>query len=504
MSSVNIRFIDVSFSYGTASENIISSLSVNFGGGWTGISGPNGSGKTTIAKLAAGLLVPARGIITGLNAASSAIYCMQETEFPPENPEEFLYTVNNRAGELRSLLGIGNDWIERWDTLSHGERKRFQTGISLWNEPDLLVLDEPTNHLDASAKKLICNALKTRHGTGLLISHDRDLLDSLCTSTLFVRPGSVVMRPGGVSAGLEQELIEEKSRARVYESASENLRRIERSLRSLKKKENSRSVSLSKKNLGKHDHDGKSRIDLARLSGKDKRGSKKIKIMENRAAGLKNHASLKYFRKREVDGFTYSGEKFRGDSIASIPAGRIETGGAGWMDIPGIIVLPSDRIGITGDNGTGKSTLIRHIRSGLKLPDSKAVYISQEISSNDWRCAEAEIRNLPGIILGELLSAVYRLGSEPERILQTPVPSPGEVRKLILAMGLLKKPALIMMDEPTNHMDMQSVSCLEAALSDFDGAVIIVSHDRRFIQNTTSIEWNLTRRNGCSTLKIIK
>lgn len=504
MLSVNIQFKNVSFSYSAASENIVSMLSLHFGKGWTGICGPNGSGKTTIAKLSTGILVPSKGFISGLESISSAIYCAQETEYPPENSEEFLFSKSNRAGELRSLLCIRNDWIDRWDTLSHGERKRFQTGAALWQDPDVLALDEPTNHLDYSAKRLICEALKTWHGTGLLISHDRDLLDLLCTSTLFVRPGSIIMRPGGVSAGLEQESLEEKSRAREYELASENLRRVKKSLNSLKQKENSRQGSLSKKNINKRDHDNKSRIDLARLSGKDKSGSRKIKIMENRIEGLKRNKSLKYFKQRRVDGITYSSEKFSGDRIVLIPEGKIQTGSAGYIEIPEIPILSSDRIGITGDNGTGKSTLIRYIRSLLKLPDSKVIYISQEISSGEWLDYETEIKNFSGRDFGELLSAVFRLGSEPERILQTSSPSPGEIRKFIIAMGLLKKPALIMMDEPTNHMDMPSVECLEDALSKFDGAIIIISHDRRFIQNVTDIEWNLTKKNGRSTLTIIK
>ncbi len=108
MSSVNLRFIDVSFSYGTSSENIISSLSINFTSGWTGIVGPNGAGKSTIAMLACGLLLPGKGKITGLNNSSSA-FCDQITEFPPCRAAEFICNSDNRAGELRSLLGIDND-----------------------------------------------------------------------------------------------------------------------------------------------------------------------------------------------------------------------------------------------------------------------------------------------------------------------------------------------------------------------------------------------------------
>jgi len=502
MASVNLRFIDVSFSYNTTSENIVSALSIHFGRGWTGIVGPNGAGKTTIARLATGILLPTRGNISGLNSLSSAVYCEQGVEDLPGHAHDFLNSADNRSGELRSLLGIQYDWPERWSSLSHGERKRFQTGISLWLEPEILALDEPTNHLDSFAGDLILGALKIYKGTGILISHDRELLDSLCSSTLFVRPGSIVMRPGGVTAGLEQEKIEEKGRAHEHELAVSEFMRVKRSLQSLKQKESNKRGSLSKKNIDRHDHDAKGKIDLARLTGKDKIGARKVKLLENRTDLLKENAESKYFKRRRVDGFTYTGEKFRGDRIALIPSMRISMGESRCLEIPELNILPADRIGITGNNGAGKSTLLRHIRSMLKLPEEKFICINQEVTGEEWLSANAEIKKLSGIDKGELLSVVHRLGSEPERILETPMPSPGEIRKLILGLGLLKIPSLIMMDEPTNHMDMPSIQCLEDALSEFDGAVIIISHDWRFINRLTDIEWHLKEEKGVSRLSV--
>ncbi len=503
MSSVNLRFINVSFSYNAISENIISSLSVHLSRGWTGISGPNGAGKTTAAMLATGLLVPVSGTVSGLTPGTRAIYCEQETATPPDHAEEFIFSSDNRSGELKSLLAIENDWLERWDTLSFGERKRFQTGIALWLEPDVLALDEPTNHLDSSARVLITDALRTYNGTGILISHDRELMDAVCSSTLFIKPGSAVMRPGGVTAGLEQEELESTTREKEYSLAVNEARRIRKSLNSLKQKEDGRKHTLSKKNIDKKDRDAKGKIDLARLTGKDKTGSGKIRILENRSDSLNAEAESRYFRRRSIDGFTYKGERYRGDRIAQIPAAEISMGETRHLEIPELNILPGDRIGITGDNGAGKSTLLRHIRSSMKLPDDKIIYIPQEVSRSDWAVTGDVIKRLSGRDKGELLSVVHRLGSEPERILETENPSPGEIRKLILGLGLLKTPAIIMMDEPTNHMDLPSVQCLEDALSGFDGALILVSHDRRFLEKLITAEWKLSRKNGCTTVTCI-
>ncbi|HOP30799.1 MAG TPA: ATP-binding cassette domain-containing protein [Spirochaetota bacterium] len=503
MSSVNLRFINVSFSYNTTSENIISSLSVHFCSGWTGIAGPNGAGKTTIAKLASGILIPSGGFIAGTPRELISVYCRQETEFPPEFAKEFMNSSCNRSGELKSLLGIGSNWLERWLTLSHGERKRFQTGVSLWLEPHLLALDEPTNHLDAGARELILKALKTYRGTGLLISHDRELLDALCSNTLFIRPGSAVMRPGGISSGLEQERIEEMNREREFKLASAEFRRVRKSLNSLKQKENSRKESISKKNISRNDHDAKSRVDLARLTGKDKTASRKVKLLENRKESLKGEAESKYFKARRIDGFTCTGERFRGDRILSVPQGIITMSKERSLEIPELNILPGSRIGITGDNGTGKSTLLLHIRSLIKLPEEKVILIKQEISRDEWAVTASAINMLSGSDKGELLSVVHRLGSEPERVLETAMPSPGEIRKLILGLGLLKTPSIIMMDEPTNHMDLPSIECIEEALSGFEGALVLVSHDHRFLKKLITDEWHLSGVNGRTVLSSV-
>ena len=501
MSSVNLRFINVSFSYNTTSEIIVSGLTITISEGWTGVVGPNGAGKTTIAKLATGLLVPTKGEISGLNK-SSAFYCTQGLELPPENSDDFLYSLDNRSGELMSLLGIQNDWISRWETLSYGERKRFQIGVSLWLEPEILALDEPTNHLDLSTKELIHKALKTYNGTGIIISHDRELLDSLCTSTLFVRPGSTVLRPGGLSTGLKQEILEIKSKAHEHEIAIKEYKRIKRSLLSHKQKENKKQDLLSKKNTVRNDHDAKAKIDLARLTGKDKIGSRKVKLLQNKTDSLKTDAESKYFKRIKTDGFIYTGEKYKGDRLVFIPSTKISMGENRCIDLPELNILPGDRIGITGNNGTGKSTLLNYIKSIIKIPEEKIIFINQEISGEEWYTIDKKIKMLNGKEKGELLSVVHRLGSEPERVLNSLIPSPGEIRKMILGLGLLKTPYLIMMDEPTNHMDMPSVQCLEDAISEFEGAVIIISHDRRFIKRLVDTEWNLEEADRVTKLKV--
>ena len=501
MGTVDLQFIDVSFRYDSSSEIIFESLNLHFAGGWTGIVGANGSGKTTVSKLATGVLAPSSGRIAR-GSGVSAVYCAQETEEPPADAEDFLYDDDSRAGELRSLLGIGNDWILRWDTLSHGERKRFQIGAALRGEPDILALDEPANHLDRSAKKMLSAALRTYGGTGLIVSHDRDLLDEVCAQCLFLRPAYAVIRPGNFSEGEAAEERDDAARVKAYNDASDQFRKAERSARVLKHRESLRRNSLSKRNIAKHDHDAKTKIDRARLTGKDKRGARKVSLMENRAAQLGERARGVYFEKRETAGIVFTGERFRRDAILSVTSREILMGERRTLAIPDIVIRPDSRIGVTGDNGAGKSVLVSMIASSVGVPSDRMIYVPQEIGSLMWREVMARISSLGDDMYGALLTAVHRLGSEPERIRAAENPSPGEKRKMMLGLGLLHRPGFIIMDEPTNHMDIPSIRCLEEALAVYEGALLVVSHDRRFLSRITAEEWAITREGNRSVLTV--
>lgn len=152
---------------------------------------------------------------------------------------------------------------------------------------------------------------------------------------------------------------------------------------------------------------------------------------------------------------------------------------------------PSDRIALTGPNGAGKSTLIHRILEGLNIPAERLVYVPQEIDRQSARGILDRARELNREEMGRLLTVVSRLGSRPERLLESQEPSPGEVRKVLLAFGIVKTPHLIIMDEPTNHMDLPSIECLENALEECPCGLLMASHDVRFLRRTTAIRWDI-------------
>ncbi|HKJ86163.1 MAG TPA: ATP-binding cassette domain-containing protein, partial [Spirochaetia bacterium] len=220
-----LRFDSVSFTYPHLTEPLLTGITFTAARGWTGVVGANGSGKSTLLALATGRLQPQAGTIA---RPGPATYCEQRTDLAPCGLTELLSFPDAEAGRLVSVLGIDADWPYRWETLSHGERKRAQIAVALFETPELLVVDEPTNHLDREARRQLTAALESFPGVGLLVSHDRALLDRLCRQCLFLDPdGGAIMRPGGVSDGLAQQVRERLEQRRVYDEAARLRRRVE-------------------------------------------------------------------------------------------------------------------------------------------------------------------------------------------------------------------------------------------------------------------------------------
>jgi len=205
MNGSDILFHNVTFSYEGALAPVLTSADAHFPVGWSGIVGANGAGKTTLMRLATGFLRPSEGRV---EIPPGALYCAQRTDDAPDELQRLLEDMDGEAWEIRGRLGIDESWPGRWDSLSHGERKRAQIGVALWQQPPALAIDEPTNHLDREAKAMLVQALRRYRGVGLLVSHDRELLDGLCRQCAFVEPPSVTVRPGGYAKGVEQGQME--------------------------------------------------------------------------------------------------------------------------------------------------------------------------------------------------------------------------------------------------------------------------------------------------------
>ena len=215
----------LSFAYENTPEPLFNDISLQLSPGWTGIVGANGSGKTTWLKLICGFLEPFTGSTT---LSDFSFYCEQRTDEPPEIVAHFIESIDRIAFRLKNRLKIQDDWQYRWPTLSHGERKRIQIACALYQNPDCLALDEPTNHLDGTGRRLLIDALQSFKGIGLVVSHDRHLLDTLTQQTIFISPPNITVRNCSYSVAVHELEKEKWAAMRELESAKNTSREFTR------------------------------------------------------------------------------------------------------------------------------------------------------------------------------------------------------------------------------------------------------------------------------------
>jgi ATPase subunit of ABC transporter with duplicated ATPase domains len=196
--------------------------------------------------------------------------------------------------------------------------------------------------------------------------------------------------------------------------------------------------------------------------------------------------------KQRTLGISIGNERSPHNVLFRLKPEKLDLGDGRELHLGELAMGAGDRVALVGANGTGKSTLIRHIMHHLALPRESFVYLAQEIDAAESRDVMRKVRLLSNEKLGEVLSIISRLGSQPESLRETEKASPGELRKILLALGMMRNPQLIIMDEPTNHMDLPSIECVEAALQECECALLLVSHDMRFLRILTETCWEIS------------
>ncbi|WP_020611036.1 ATP-binding cassette domain-containing protein [Sediminispirochaeta bajacaliforniensis] len=491
----------LSFSWPGMIEPLFTDLSFSIGAGWTGLVGANGSGKSTILSIIAGENQPDSGSV---KAPSRMLLCRQDTAHLPDQADSFFYAFDERSEEIMRRLDIQYEWFFRWDSLSFGERKRVQIGTALYTAPDLLALDEPTNHLDEVSRDRLLAALADYEGIGIIVSHDRYLLDCLCERTLFLRNGTVVLRPGGISIGLEEAAREAEEAKRALTTAQKHMSSLKRDLERRRNLAQGQQKRRSKAGLPIKDHDARFKKNLARLSGKDGTGGKLLRQLDGTLAAASRaeetaKARLDDTTIRKASGLTLGGELSGKDRLFMFGPDELQVGDR-QLSYPELELRPGERVAITGANGNGKSTLIHLLVEHFFLANQderfpwfyrNAVFLPQELSEADRRLCADLVASLDSSERGMLISAVHRLGSEVEGVLHSSLLSPGEARKVIIARASLMETEVLILDEPTNHLDIESILLLEDALKKFSGALLLVSHDQRFREALTDREWKI-------------
>ncbi|EEE17096.1 ABC transporter, ATP-binding protein [Lancefieldella rimae] len=505
---MQLNLSNIEYTYPLAVEPTIRNVTATLPAGWTGFVGDNGSGKTTLARVVCGFLQPDVGVVS---PSLFSTYCAQSTEEPPGNLEDFAVAYDRAAIKLRNELSIEDEWPWRYNTLSCGQQKRLQVACALWSAPDVLVVDEPTNHVDASTRHALFTALSKFKGIGVLISHDRVLLDALCSQCLFIANGTATMRPGGYSQAFSQVALERSSAIHAREIAQKEKVRTEREAQRRREEASRVQARRSGKGITKNDSDARAKRRHYIISGQDGKAGKLSARMQSRLGKAEDDVADSKVEKRYDAHVWLNAEPSKREVLFRMGPGRIAVGES-LLSLPALFIGNTDHIGLVGDNGSGKTTLVKKIIASISADtslintslmdatsantgcaDTKVLYIPQEPDMLQKEKTLKKMRELSSAQRGQVLSIVAQLNSDPDCILEGDTVSPGEMRKLMLALGILESPELLVMDEPTNYLDLGSTEALERLLSVYPGALLLVSHDASLVSSATSITWRIQK-----------
>ena len=371
------------------------------------------------------------------------------------------YTIESRAAELLAGLGFSEQAQGRSvSDFSGGWRMRLNLAQALLCPSDLLLLDEPTNHLDLDAVIWLEKWLHQYQGTLILISHDRDFIDSIVDKIIHIEQNKLFEYTGNYTSFERQRAEKLMQQQSSYE-----------------------------KQQAQMDH-MQSYIDRFRYkANKAKQAQSRIKALEKMETLLPAHVDNQ---------FSFS---FREPDALPMPLLTLEKVSAGYEDLLildeiKLNLVPGSRIGLLGRNGAGKSTLVKLLSNQLQ-PKSGKIEINTNAKIGYFAQHQLEFLNLDESPMQHLMrlapdekelplrNFLGSFGFQGDKAFDIVAPfSGGEKARLVLALLVWQKPNLLLLDEPTNHLDLEMRHALTVALQDFEGAMVVVSHDRHLLRTT--------------------
>lgn len=485
-----IHLSNVTFSY-SSSVPILSDVSFDLGPGWTGLVGVNGSGKSTVLSLIAGDLAPGTGTVSVEPAGLPPVLCVQRVDDLTREIDSFGLAWDRESVRMRATLDLDVDDLDRWDTMSPGERKRWQIGAALAQNPAVLLLDEPTNHLDGEARNLLIRALERFTGCGVIVSHDRSILNDLTTKTLRVVSGRVERWNGAYDIARSEWLARDAANVERFDRLKADQAKLARRLDEKRRMSAQKDAERlrERRSAGKHDLDTRGSAATYRHERGQKTGPQTVRSITNELDRLDRDLGEMRFDKELGGDIEFDFEPAPKEFLIRYE-GSVDAGTRPLFPVD-LAVRRSDRIRIAGPNGAGKTSLLRTLVDAATIPSDRILYLAQETTAEEAVAWLDEVRSLPRDDRGRVMSLVASLGADPGALLASELPSPGEARKVALALGLGTPNWLLVLDEPTNHLDLPSIERLEDALTHYEGALLLITHDDDLADATTATTWTV-------------
>jgi ATPase subunit of ABC transporter with duplicated ATPase domains len=464
------------------------------GRAFVGVVGANGAGKTTLLRLLVGELTPSSGALD-VHSDLPALLVPQEVDGPSEAVVAFAATWDGVAASLRSRLDLDPDDLHcesgrSWAALSPGSRKRWQLATALAAQPDVLLLDEPTNHLDVAARELVLAELERFTGLGLVISHDRTVLERLTDRTLRLHAGGATLHAGSYVAASEQWRSEEAAAAAAHRKAVRNLRR-ERALLADLRRDRSSAEARMKRDRRVAGHTDPDAREAGRRAAQRKAEAElgaRVRQGNTRVARAEDALTSSTVDPAPGAPLTFHHQASGRRTLLHLHGPVEHAGGEVWFEHVDLPLHRGERVHVLGTNGAGKTTLLAALLTTLADTEVAAA-LPQELT--DPAAEVARVRTLDPTTRGQVLGAVAALGVDPDRVLVTDAPSPGEARKLALARLLVSDASVLVLDEPTNHLDLPSIERLGEALQAWPGALLLVTHDDLLAAASTTSRWHV-------------
>jgi ATP-binding cassette subfamily F protein 3 len=477
-----------------------------------GVIGPNGGGKSTLLRILAGEEHPDAGEVTqrrglvvaylpqqpegddrgGLGTLRAARPDLDELERELAQVEQQLGTSSDDLDRMARLLRRQEELLARWTAaggpgfdgrarallvdvgladedlakptrvLSGGQRKLVGLAACLLRDPDVLLLDEPEAHLDVEARERLEVLMRSFDGAIVVVSHDRYLLDETVAAIAELDHGRIRVWPGNYSAYTLARELELQRQEQLYVTQQKEIARLEEAIRRFE--DWARRV-VDERHI-KQARNKQRQID--RMEKIDRPVLERRKI----ALELRPHAR-------------------GGERVVELEGARVELGGRTILDGVDLTVLRGERVGVVGENGAGKSVLLRVLAGELEPvagdrkagPSIRFGRLAQDRRPDDPQSTPLQlVRRTAPISEGEAVSRLMKFLFGYEQV-RRPLHtlSGGEWTRLQLLLLMLEGANCLLLDEPTNHLDIESVEMLESALETFDGTAIFVSHDRYFL-----------------------